>query len=63
MVTAIAQDWASHLLRALAMRLQRFADRIEAPALPCLPLEPLRIVDCADERIRERRHQVFLRYY
>lgn len=62
-MTAIAQDWASHLLRALATLLQRFADRIEAPAMRCLPLEPLRIADCADERIRERRHQVFVRYY
>ena len=62
-MAAIAQDWACHLLRACATLLQGFADRIEAPAMRSLPLEPLRVVDCADERIRERRNQVFLRYY
>ena len=57
----LVQPSPSPLLRALAAALLGLADRLERRA--SLPLEPLRMVDCADEHIRERRHQVFTRYY
>jgi hypothetical protein len=57
----LIQASPSPLLRAVAEALLRLADRMERPA--CLPLEPLLAIDCADERVRERRHQVFTRYY
>ena len=62
-MTTIAQPPASPLLRALAAALRRVADHMERPTSRCLPLEPLAPVDCADDLIRERRHEVFTRYY
>ena len=62
-MTTFAQPSPSPVLRALAATLRRGAAHMERPASRCLPLEPLAPVDCADERIRERRHQVFTRYY
>lgn len=54
---------AAGALRSLAGLLHRVADFLERPAARCLPLEPLRIPADVDERISERRHQLFVRYY
>ena len=54
---------AAGLLRSVAGLLQRAADFLERSKARCLPLEPVKIACHADERIAERRHQIFVRYY
>jgi hypothetical protein len=62
-MAAFVQPSPSPLLRAAAVALRRLADRLERAPVRCLPLEPLFPAECADERIDERRHQVFTRDY
>lgn len=54
---------AAGLLRSVAGILHRAADFLEHSKVRCLPLEPVKIACHADERIRERRHELFVRYY
>ncbi len=62
-MATIVQDGTSRLVRGLAAAVQRFAERLERPAMPSRALEPRKPSEDADERIRERRHQIFVRYY
>jgi hypothetical protein len=55
---------AAGALRSLAALLQRAADFLDPRCMARrLPLEPVKIVVDADQRIHERRHQLFVRYY
>ena len=60
---AIDPGVAAGALRALAALLHRAADFLEPHSAPSLPLEPVRRAPDVDETIRERRHQLFTRYY
>ncbi|HET7548436.1 MAG TPA: hypothetical protein VFJ86_11735 [Usitatibacter sp.] len=62
-MTALASPWTCAALRAVAAGLQRVAERLERRGARSLPLQPVRIVTCADDAIDERRHQIFTRYY
>jgi hypothetical protein len=60
---AIDPGVAARALRSAAAVLQRVADFLDPPASRCLPLEPVKPSFDVDERMSERRHQLFVRYY
>jgi hypothetical protein len=60
---AIDPGVAARALRSAASALHRVADFLERPATRCLPLEPVKASLDVDERMSERRHQLFVRYY
>jgi hypothetical protein len=54
---------AATVLRGIGRWLERAADALERPAQRRLPLEPVHPAYDIDEAMRERRHQLFTRYY
>jgi hypothetical protein len=54
---------AARALRWIAALLRRAADLHHRPGSRRLPLEPVKVAGNVDERMCERRHQLFVRYY